>query len=284
MKTLLLTLLYLVSSMSIVSAQSEPSAKSQYHLFNPVPKELMREMSTDRPDKTESAYTVDAGHYQLETSFIDYAYDHRNPEGTDTRSDTLSVMPFNIKAGLLNNVDLQFVMDPYMREHTKEEGLVERKHGVGDIQTRLKVNFWGNDGGQTAFAAMPFVKFPTNSDDLGNGNVESGLILPLAVSLPAEWSMGIMAEFDWNRNEAGDYYTDYIHSITFSHQIIGKLNGYVEFFSQFNQEENSHWIGTIDAGLTYGLTDDIQFDLGLNTGISKAADDFNPFAGISIRY
>lgn len=46
--------------------------KNQYHLFNPTPQELMREMSTDRPDKTESAYTVDAGHYQIEMSVLGY--------------------------------------------------------------------------------------------------------------------------------------------------------------------------------------------------------------------
>ena len=49
--------------------------KSQYHLFNPTPLNLMREMSTDRPDTTESAYTVDAGHYQIEMSFFDYGRD-----------------------------------------------------------------------------------------------------------------------------------------------------------------------------------------------------------------
>ncbi len=40
--------------------------KSRYHLFNPTPVGRMREMSTDRPDKTESPYTVDAGHFQWE--------------------------------------------------------------------------------------------------------------------------------------------------------------------------------------------------------------------------
>ena len=36
----------------------------------------------------------------------------------------------------------------------------------------------------TALALMPFVKFPTADDDLGNEHVEGGLILPLSVELP----------------------------------------------------------------------------------------------------
>ena len=46
-----------------------PPDKSGYSLFHPVPRELMRELTPDRPDKTEGPFTVDAGHYQLEMDF-----------------------------------------------------------------------------------------------------------------------------------------------------------------------------------------------------------------------
>jgi hypothetical protein len=35
--------------------------KNRYHLLAPTPRSELRDLSTDRPDKTESAYTVDAG-------------------------------------------------------------------------------------------------------------------------------------------------------------------------------------------------------------------------------
>lgn len=256
--------------------------KKQYHLFNPAPKTLMREMSTDRPDKTESPYTVDAGHYQIEANVFDYAYDHDNPE--NQRVDTFTFAAMNIKAGLFNNTDIQFVINPYIEEHTKGNGQTEHKSGFGDIQTRLKLNLWGNDNGPTALAVMPFVKFPTNTGDLGNTAVEGGVIFPLSVSLPAEWKMGIMTEFDFKRNLKKDYYTDFINSITFGHSIVGDLSGYVEFFSSFNNEEGSAWIGTVDVGLTYAVSEDIQLDSGVNIGVTQSADDFAPFLGCSLRY
>lgn len=263
----------------------EPAAdKRKYHFFNPTPRELMREMSTDRPDKTESAYTVDAGHYQIESSLVDYTYDHRNPERTDKRADNYKFAALNLKAGLLNNVDLQVVVDPYIRERAKGDGTVERKRGFGDIQTRVKVNLWGNDSGATALAVMPFVKFPTNSDDLGNSAVEGGIIVPLAVSLPADWGMGLMTQFDFRRNAQKDYYTDFINTVTLGHQIIGNLDGYVEFFSSFNQEADADLVGTVDLGLTYAVSEDIQLDSGVNIGVTRSANDFNPFLGCSVRY
>lgn len=263
---------------------SGPANASEYHLFRPVPREMMREMSTDRPDKTESPYTVDAGHYQVEMSFVDYTYDRHN--GTDEDVDALNVLPVNLKMGLLTFADLQVVVEPYIWERTKDSSTHEKKSGFGDVQTRLKVNVWGNDGGKTAFAVMPFVKFPTNTDHLGNDAVEGGVILPLAVELPGGWGMGLMTEFDFNEDADDDdrYKTDYINSITFGRQIIGELNGYVEFFSRITDGNRAHWEGTVDAGVTYAFTKDIQFDMGINVGVTRAADDINPFCGLSMRY
>lgn len=42
-----------------------PPDKSGYSLFKPTPRQFMRELTTDRPDQTESPYTVDAGHFQV---------------------------------------------------------------------------------------------------------------------------------------------------------------------------------------------------------------------------
>lgn len=258
--------------------------KSRYTLFNPAPKELMREMSTDRPDKTESPYTVDAGHYQIEMSFADYEYDHEIGNDMTHRTQTWTLVPVNLKAGLLNNVDIQFVFEPYVIEET--DGIdSSRKDGFGDIQTRLKINLWGNDGGDTAMALMPYVKFPASSDDLGNDDVEGGLIVPIAFALPNEWNMGLMAEIDVNQDVSDSgYHIELIHTITFSHTIVGDLSGYVEFFHKDSLEAKTEWIGTVDAGVTYAVSDDIQLDAGINTGITNSASDVNVFGGITLRY
>jgi len=99
-----------VSAAEIVEPQPD---KRQYHLFNPAPRVHMREMNTDRPDKTESPYTVDAGHFQVEMDLVSYSHNHDTSRGQNTRSDALAVAPINLKVGLLNNVDLQLVLDTY---------------------------------------------------------------------------------------------------------------------------------------------------------------------------
>src|SRR5882672_2873801 len=176
-----------VAMAMVLSADgADAGDKSQYTLSNPTTKELMREMTTDRPDKTESPYTVDAGHFQFEMDLVNYTYDRERAGGVDTRVDSFAIAPINLKVGLCNQADLQVVVGTwnYVRTETSGTGGTLHQRGFGDVTTRLKYNFWGNDGGKTAFAAMPFVKLPTNQDELGNNSVEGGLILPLAVELP----------------------------------------------------------------------------------------------------
>ncbi len=254
--------------------------KSAFHLFNPTPRELMREMSTDRPDQTESPFTVDAGHFQFEIDFFKFTYNRRSPDGVRTTS--WNVAPINLKAGLLNNVDLQIILDNYVHERTSNAA--GHATGFGDITARLKINLWGNDGGKTALAIMPFVKLPLSASGVRNGSTEGGIIVPLAVKLPGGWDMGMMTEVDFVSDGAGGHDAEWLNSITFSHDIAGKLRGYVEFVSVNGNAPGFQWQAQADIGFTYGLTDNVQFDFGCNFGLTKSAPDFQPFVGVSIRF
>ena len=59
---------------------------------------------------------------------------------------------------------------------------------------------------------------------------------------------------------------------------------YGEIFTSVSTERGSEWVATLDFGLTYGLTDNVQLDGGVNIGLTRSADDVNPFLGISMRF
>ena len=79
---------------SAQETNSVPPDKSSYNLFNPVPENLMRELSPDRPDKTESPYTLDAGHFMLEMDFANFTYD--KSDGTTTKA--WNIAPFQYQS------------------------------------------------------------------------------------------------------------------------------------------------------------------------------------------
>jgi hypothetical protein len=271
---------------------SDPSSpplpdKSRFGLFAPTPSEFMREMTTDRPDKTESPFTVDAGHFQLEMDLVSYMHDRETPTTGDTVTEALAFAPLNVRVGLLNSLEFDVMLETFnvVRIDDDATGVSQRMSGYGDTTLRLKYNVWGNDGGSTALATMPFVKIPSNQDGLGNHAVEGGVIFPLAIDLPRGWDAGIMTEADYLQNESNSgRHAAFINMITFGHDICGPLGGYVEFYSEVSTESGRGWIGTVDFGLTYKLTANLQLDAGINIGVTKAAPDFNPFVGLSWRF
>jgi hypothetical protein len=89
-----------------VSADPSPTAapdKSQYTLFNPTPIDLRRAYNTDRPSKTDSPFTIDAGAFQIESDVANWALDYEK----DVRVRTWIIGNTNFKLGLTNWMDLQ---------------------------------------------------------------------------------------------------------------------------------------------------------------------------------
>jgi hypothetical protein len=257
--------------------------KSRYHLLNPTPRSLLRELSTDRPDVTESPYTVDPGHFQAELSFFEYG---RDDEG-GAEVEAIDVLPSNLKVGLLHNLDVQLVFTPYIRQEVDAPAFSDTDTGFGATQLRFKLNLWGNDGpddrfGDTALAVMPFVQFPTGDEDLGfSDEIEGGVIIPFAASLPNDFSLGLMAEFDFVRDDAG-YDLDFVHTASIGHDLVGDLAGYVEYIGVAGTGGDGYG-ASIGAGLTYGLSPDVQLDGGLIVGLNDNAEDLRLFAGMSFR-
>lgn len=263
---------------SALDAQPDKSTRT---LFNPTPRDQMRELSTDRPDQTESPYTVDAGHWQFEFDFANYTLDRE----AGVRTEVWNVSPVNVKLGLTDSTDIQFIFDSYTRERIHTAGTTTTTRDWGDLTIRLKQNVWGNDSGDTAFAAMPFIKVPLQLGNAGNDLVESGLILPLGVALPGGWGMGVMTEFDLLADTTGnDRHLEWINSITFSRDLTSRLGGYVEFFSAHSYESGTDWLAQADVGLTYAINADTQLDGGCNFGVTRSAPDVQPFIGLTLRY
>lgn len=243
----------------------------------------LRDLSTDRPDKTESPYTVDAGHFQVELDLATYT---RERDG-GVRTETFGVAPVNLKLGLTPSTDLQLVVEPFVRQTVTDRtsGRRRRTTGFGDVTVRLKHNLFGNDGGPAALALMPFVKLPTASKALGNGAAEFGLIVPLALSVSDRVGVGLMTEIDLNEESDGrGYAPSFVNSATVSFDLTDRVGLYTELFTERGTERGARWVVTGDAGLTYAVGENTQLDTGVNLGLTDAAEDIQVFIGLSRRF
>lgn len=270
---------------TLEGSSTVPTDRSAFTLFHPTPRDQMREMSTDRPDTTESPFTVDAGHVQLEMSFIEYSRDRWNDAGATVEG--IAVAPLLLRVGVLDSVDVELGVNPWGREREKDRATGDQStaEGFGDTIVRVKWNLCGNDGEGVAFGLLPFIKLPTADDDVGNGKVEGGLILPLAFNLPWDFEVGTMAEFDVLRSAADErYVVDFVHSVTVGHAVVEPVSAYLEYAGFANLNHDEDYRGFVDTGLLWTVTKDVQLDAGVRIGVTKAAEDFAVFAGISLRY
>jgi hypothetical protein len=168
--------------------------KSEYTLFNPVPDDQMRDFNTDRPPKANVPYTVDAGHFQYETDIVNFADQW---SGLAPGYTLLAPNP-TLKAGLTNNIDFEVNIAPLegVRALSSSSQTFSTIWGNGDLFLRTKVNLWGNDGGSSAMALIPYVKAPTATPGIGNGAVEYGVIAPFAFNLPNNFTLLFNSEID----------------------------------------------------------------------------------------
>jgi opacity protein-like surface antigen len=260
--------------------------KSQYHLFFPVPADKLREMNTDSPDKTEGPYTVDAGHYQVEFDLVTYTYDRNKKDNTRTNAHT--VFAPNFRIGLYDALEFDVIMTSYNSVRTKDTqtGESTRNQGFDDTVVRFKYNFWGNEGdSKTALGIIPFVKIPTNHDNLGNNFYEGGVILPLNLTLTDKVSLGLMTEIDCIRGDSvKKYVANFVNSASLGYDFSDNISGFIELYTERSSERKSKWDVTLDLGLGYNITDNLTIHTGTFIGLTRQADNITPFLGMACRF
>jgi hypothetical protein len=265
-------------------AQDKPD-NSGCTLFSPTPKDRMRDFQTDRPTKSNVPWTVPCGHFQYEGDIFIYSYD---PASTfDTTNINWTLFNPTFKLGLLNNVDFEINWSAYntFTSYTRSTGAVSGNSGIGDTITRVKVNLFGNDGGDAAAALIPYAKWPTAPLGVGNKYVEFGVIAPIAVSLPLGFTSILMGEFDYkkNPNDTG-FHGEFPVLLNINRQIVEGLTGYAEIFADWSSNHDVRDIYTLDFALAWSPLPNFQLDAGVNIGLVPAAPAYQIYMGISQRF
>jgi hypothetical protein len=262
------------------------SEKAKYTLINPTPDDQMREFSTDRPGKTHSSTTVDAGHFQLESDFVNHTYDHYSKDGQTTHA--YSIATPILKLGVTNWMDIEggFALFNKTRITDSNGNVSQRGSGFGDFLLGSKINLFGNDGGDQSLALLPFIKFPTASNNIGNGVVEYSLNVPYTIALSEPWSITIEPALGYLKNYSDNgLHGDYSFLVNLNRPIFIKtLTAALEFASEFSADRNIPSRYTVDPSLQWVVSPGVQLDVGMYIGLNKAAPDYISYSGISFRY
>jgi len=287
------------------------NAKKSYHLFNPTPRPLRREFITDRPDKTINPVTVDAGYLQVETDLVTATFDRRQPRsnlrlltlGFSPKTGTggfLQQQPFtagdkddyvflltNFRIGLTNQSEAHIFLRPF--QQLSNPGTLSEPptntFGFGDIRVLLKENLWGNEGGPTAFALTQYLDLPAGQSGLSTGALEGGLTGTFLLRYPKKTYVGFETGLEWRQDIFSDqYHLEVPASVSVAFSFTPEWSAKAEFAAVFSTEPGAAWVGVVSLATLYELAEDLQFDVGINIGVTPAANDWNPFIGLAKRF
>ena len=269
MKKLLCSIV-LIISVTAVLAQTDDTKKG-YHLFNPTPRDKMREFSIDRPDVTESPNSLDAGHFQFEGDIFRWAKESRGDAPTQ-----LSYWNGLYKLGLTNKLDIHFGIELY-NTYQDADGKTYEK-GYGNTTIRLKYNFWGNEGDtKTALGVIPYVTLPTSPVD---EDVSFGVGFPFSVGLNEALDFGAQFQGDFDPDGMDGYDFSYLQTFVLGGGLVGKLDFFAEVAGIFSHQDP---IFTLNGGLIYNVTPNVKIDVAGNYGLVDEAYS-TAFLGLSFRY
>lgn len=270
----------------VMTGTLHAKSKNKYWLFNPTPRNEMRPIAMDRPDKTETPHTVDAGHVQAEVSLFAFIYDWHTDDSTHVNG--YSILPMLLKVGVTNWMDVELGLEPYIHNSTisNTTNSKDLHNGFGDVVPRLKINFMGNDSGSLALGTIAFIKVPTNQDGISNHSYEGGVLFPFGWEIDDQWSFNGQPQFNIvNDSSTGGHTFEFSGTLDIARSFTDRFGAFLEFFAAVSAEAGQSWVGTVDAGMTYELVPDyLVIDAALDMGVTRSADDMNALFGFTFRY
>jgi hypothetical protein len=235
---------------------------------------------TDRPTKSNSPCTVPEGMWQLETDIGNFTHDAHAGDSTDT---LYFVNPY-LKYGIGTHTDIEVNWAPSILERTTTDDKRHVTRGEGDLYVRLKSNFYSGD--VVSVSIIPFVKAPTASHGIGNGQWEGGVAMPISVAIKGGFTLLLGPELDALADADGrGHHVAVTNLFNLSHALTRKLSIAVEYWRQDNPDPSGHVKQESgDVALSYAVSPALQLDVGANTGLNKATPNEQVYFGLSYRW
>lgn len=280
-------LFYLFCLLPILSWAQAPTKSSPYDSAHfswrkPVPRNRLRELQPDRPGVTESPFTVDAGHFQLEMDALRLI---NSGSGNDDKTRELHLAYSMLKLGLSRRTDLQLEVPFYSvakQRPADADDWQERHAGFGDVTVRVKHNFVGDDQlGTFAMSVIGYVRLPSGGA-VGDGATEYGVVLPIDVELSDKANLEAQLETDLNYDrETGQRYVRLVPSMALEYDFTDKVGLVTEAVAMWNTEQR-RWQTSANIAPIFKLTPNLQLDLGTHLALNRLTDH-EYFVGVTFR-
>lgn len=220
---------------------------------------------TDRPDQTESSLTVGKKFLQIESG-ISMVFENNNQ--ISTRQMLIPGTLF--RYGLLDGLEVRLLQQVVTLKYPNQN-----IQGIGDMELGTKIQICKRESSNSEVALVSHIIFPTGTTGITDNNY--GIVNKLSVShvLTESLGLGYNVGYGYFGNGNGDL----IYSIAMSKGVNDKVGLFVEPYGELANLQNLK--ASVDAGLTYLITGNLQVDISFGTGINHRMNFIS--SGISWR-
>lgn len=252
--------------------QMEPGERNSRDLATVVPDAHgeIGEISTDRPDYTESTEVVGRRMIQFENGFT-----LSGEKGVSS----LSTGELLMRVGLSKRIEFRFGADGFLAEWAPTEVV---KRGFSDIEFAAKIRLFDQTRYLPAVSLIPIVSAPGGTRLFSSQGFDPTVKLAWSKDLPRGFSLGGNLNASSLTSPEGRF-TQWSYSWSLGHSLPGGFEGYWEIFSfaPWDQGQPSAWIA--NSGVSHKLGRNAQIDVRVGKRLTAAGPDWFFGAGVAIR-
>jgi hypothetical protein len=222
-------------------------------------------IQTDRPDQTETPFTVPKNHFQMENGFS------FESAGKNTQSFT---HPSSLlKYGINDHFDVGLIMEFVTIQSDS------KIYGLSPVTIRFKEKITDEKGIIPTTAFIGYLTIPyVASEKLKISYFAPAFRFTMQHTLPGKFSLGYNLGAEWDGETP---VPAFIYTLTTGYSISDKIGAFLELYGFVPQE--LHADHRFTCGLSYLFRPNVLFDISGGVGITDNSPDYYLAFGFSFR-
>lgn len=253
-----------------------------------------QDISTDRPDRTESAETMGKNKFQIEVGIEYGSIKNKNTEVVmqngniiegDLKVSTLTAPTTLFRYGLTDKIELRLGLDfdaAFSRFGDIDSLSENSKLSLNAPQIGAKFSIFKGQKWQPDFSIITKLTLPNIG---GESKQEEHVIPELVFAFGNEinstfslgYNIGLTADYKFN-------VTDLSYSASLGINLNEKTGSFVEIFGNTPDAKFKEFTNSVDGGFTYLVKSNFQVDVYGGLGLSTEANDFFLGTGFGYRF
>lgn len=242
--------------------------------------QLNKPLQTDRPNFTSTAVTVGKGVTQIESG-----YTYLDDKSGGQQVSYQSFGEFLLRRGIVADwLEFRIAFSP-LQQSIAIGSFQNNTAGSDDLYTALQIALTPQKGFLPEMAVIVQMSLPTGSPAFTSHRVDPGLNWIYAWELNDFISIAASTQGNRSIDDTGQSYLEIAQSFNINYTLTEQLGTFSEWFvlipSGANTAQKEHYF---DAGFTYLINNNLQFDISAGVGLNEAAINYFVGAGVSIRF